>query len=104
MKFITIDLISASGALGEAPLRARERLHRVVDNAVFAESLGFDSVGIGEHHEQGFLATAPTVVLSVRRRDLPGREWGPLLERGDDHPVAARTAPYVEPQLELRTH
>lgn len=65
MKFITLDLLGAAGAVDEPPLPTRDRLRRAVDDAVFAESLGLDGVGIGEHHQPGFISSAPTVVLGA---------------------------------------
>jgi alkanesulfonate monooxygenase SsuD/methylene tetrahydromethanopterin reductase-like flavin-dependent oxidoreductase (luciferase family) len=65
VKFLTINLLQAQGALGEPPASARQALAAAVSNAVFAETLGIDAVGIGEHHQPGFYASAPTVVLAA---------------------------------------
>ncbi|WP_426514198.1 LLM class flavin-dependent oxidoreductase [Dactylosporangium sp. McL0621] len=59
MKFLAITLIVHNGA--KSP---RERLREVVDNAVFAEELGFDGFGVGERHERPFISSSPPVVLS----------------------------------------
>jgi alkanesulfonate monooxygenase SsuD/methylene tetrahydromethanopterin reductase-like flavin-dependent oxidoreductase (luciferase family) len=65
MKFLLLTLI----ANGPDPVTGRTptpnaRLHRVVENAVLAEELGFDGYGVGERHERPFLSSAPPVVLS----------------------------------------
>ncbi|GAA2337332.1 LLM class flavin-dependent oxidoreductase [Dactylosporangium salmoneum] len=59
MKFLAITLIVSDGAKP-----AQERLREVVDNAVLAESLGFDGFGVGERHERPFISSSPPVVLS----------------------------------------
>ncbi|MFD4506750.1 LLM class flavin-dependent oxidoreductase [Streptomyces sp. NPDC058457] len=41
-----------------------DRFREVLDNAVFAEELGFDGFGVGERHERPFISSSPTVVLS----------------------------------------
>lgn len=65
MRFLTLDLLGASGPIDEPPIAPPERFRRVVEDAVRAEELGFDGVGIGEHHQPGFLSSAPTVVLGA---------------------------------------
>lgn len=65
MKFLVMTLISN----GPDPVTGRTptpnaRLHRVVDNAVLAEELGFDGYAVGERHERPFFSSAPPVVLS----------------------------------------
>ncbi|GIJ45155.1 luciferase-like monooxygenase [Virgisporangium aliadipatigenens] len=59
MKFLAITLIVDRGT--KSP---RERLREVVDNAVFAEQVGFDGFGVGERHERPFISSSPPVVLS----------------------------------------
>jgi alkanesulfonate monooxygenase SsuD/methylene tetrahydromethanopterin reductase-like flavin-dependent oxidoreductase (luciferase family) len=65
MKFLVLTLITN----GPDPVTGRTptpnaRLHRVVENAVLAEELGFDGYAVGERHERPFLSSAPPVVLS----------------------------------------
>ena len=65
MKILVLTLITN----GPDPVTGRTptpnaRLHRVVDNAVLAEELGFDGYAVGERHERPFLSSAPPVVLS----------------------------------------
>src|SRR5262249_5193964 len=40
-------------------------LRNVVDEAVLAESLGVDFIGVGEHHRADFSISAPEVVLAA---------------------------------------
>ena len=65
MKILVLTLITN----GPDPVTGRTptpnaRLHRVVENAVLAEELGFDGYAVGERHERPFLSSAPPVVLS----------------------------------------
>jgi alkanesulfonate monooxygenase SsuD/methylene tetrahydromethanopterin reductase-like flavin-dependent oxidoreductase (luciferase family) len=65
MKILVLTLITN----GPDPVTGRTptpnaRLHRVVDNAVLAEELGYDGYAVGERHERPFLSSAPPVVLS----------------------------------------
>ena len=41
------------------------RLRRVIDEAVYAEALGFDAYGVGERHGEPFLSSAPPVLLAA---------------------------------------
>jgi len=51
-------------ASGAEPTPA-ERTRSIVDSAVAAEALGFDSVWIGEHHFCEYVVSAPPVVLAA---------------------------------------
>lgn len=42
-----------------------DRLNRIVDTAVLAEQLGFDSFAVGERHAGPVLSSAPTVILGA---------------------------------------
>jgi alkanesulfonate monooxygenase SsuD/methylene tetrahydromethanopterin reductase-like flavin-dependent oxidoreductase (luciferase family) len=65
MKFIAITLIvHAPDPLTGAQKSTHERFQEVLDNAVFAEQVGFDGFGVGERHERPFISSSPTVVLS----------------------------------------
>lgn len=59
MKFLAITLIVHND--DRSPT---ERFREVVDNAVFAEEIGFDGFGVGERHERPFISSSPPVVLS----------------------------------------
>ncbi len=65
MKILVLTLVTH----GPDPVTGRTptpnaRLHRVVENAVLAEELGYDGYAVGERHERPFLSSAPPVVLS----------------------------------------
>lgn len=53
-----------SGADGK-PLTHAQVLRNVVDEAVLADQLGIDFIGIGEHHRADFAVSAPEVVLAA---------------------------------------
>lgn len=66
MKFGLFSLVAnhpdpVTGAM----LSQHERLRQVVDEAVFAEELGFDAYGVGERHGEPFLSSAPPVILAA---------------------------------------
>ncbi len=46
-------------------ISVHERLARVVDTAVLAEKVGFDSYAVGERHAGEFVSSAPTVLLGA---------------------------------------
>lgn len=66
MKFVLFDLISnqPNSVSGEL-LTAQERIQQVIDQAVFAESLGFDGYGVGERHGAPFLSSSPAILLTA---------------------------------------
>jgi len=47
------------------PLSQARVLRHVVDEAVLADSLGVDFIGVGEHHRSDFAISAPEVVLAA---------------------------------------
>jgi probable LLM family oxidoreductase len=53
-----------SGAHG-APLPHAQVLRNLIDEAVLADQLGIDFIGIGEHHRADFAVSAPEVVLAA---------------------------------------
>ena len=50
---------------GSDPTPHHERLHQVVEEAVFADRLGLDLYAIGEHHRPDFAVSAPSIVLAA---------------------------------------
>ncbi|MDQ0972138.1 alkanesulfonate monooxygenase SsuD/methylene tetrahydromethanopterin reductase-like flavin-dependent oxidoreductase (luciferase family) [Neobacillus niacini] len=66
MKFVLFDLISnhPNGVSGEL-LTSQERIQQAIDQAVFAESLGFDGYGVGERHGAPFLSSSPAILLTA---------------------------------------
>jgi alkanesulfonate monooxygenase SsuD/methylene tetrahydromethanopterin reductase-like flavin-dependent oxidoreductase (luciferase family) len=65
VRFLAITLIvhTPDPVTGELT-STQERFQEVVDNALFAEELGFDGFGVGERHERPFISSSPPVVLS----------------------------------------
>lgn len=66
MKFVIFSLLSnhSNGITGES-LTEQQMFQKVLDEAVFAEKLGFDGYGVGERHGEPFLSSSPAVVLSA---------------------------------------
>lgn len=46
------------------PMSAAESIRRLVDEAVLADKLGIDVIGIGEHHREEFAVSSPETVLA----------------------------------------
>jgi alkanesulfonate monooxygenase SsuD/methylene tetrahydromethanopterin reductase-like flavin-dependent oxidoreductase (luciferase family) len=66
MKFVLFDLMGnhLNPVTGER-FTAHERIQQVINQAVFAESLGFDGYGVGERHGAPFLSSSPAVMLTA---------------------------------------
>jgi alkanesulfonate monooxygenase SsuD/methylene tetrahydromethanopterin reductase-like flavin-dependent oxidoreductase (luciferase family) len=66
MKFVLFDLMSnhPNGVTGEI-LTRQERIQEVINQAVFAEELGFDGYGVAERHGAPFLSSSPAVMLTA---------------------------------------
>lgn len=66
MRFQVLDIVfnPPHPVTGEAVAPA-DRLARVVETAVLAEELGFDSFAVGERHAGDVLSSAPTVILGA---------------------------------------
>lgn len=66
MRFQVLDIVphAPHPVTGEI-VGTHERLRRVVDTAVLAERLGFDSYAVGERHAGEFVSSAPTVLLGA---------------------------------------
>src|SRR3989440_1884931 len=47
------------------PLHAAQVIRNLVDEAVLADELGVDFIGVGEHHRPDFAVSAPEVVLAA---------------------------------------
>jgi probable LLM family oxidoreductase len=62
-----IGIDSFAAALGDAGLTESpsQRLRDVVEQIVYADEVGLDVFGIGEHHRKEFLDSAPTVILGA---------------------------------------
>src|SRR3954464_361050 len=63
---VGIDSFAASfddvSGISESP---SERLHNLIEQIELADKIGLDTFGIGEHHRQGFLDSAPAVILAA---------------------------------------
>ncbi|GAY08000.1 LLM class flavin-dependent oxidoreductase [Pseudonocardia sp. N23] len=66
MRFQVLDIVphTPHPVTGEI-ISVHERLARVVDTAVLAEKVGFDSYAVGERHAGEFVSSAPTVLLGA---------------------------------------
>ncbi|MFF2831950.1 LLM class flavin-dependent oxidoreductase [Cellulosimicrobium cellulans] len=66
MRFQVLDIVfnPPHPVTGEAVVPS-DRLNRVVETAVLAEELGFDSFAVGERHAGEVLSSAPTVILGA---------------------------------------
>ena len=58
--------IDSFAAFDDAGLSVRpsERLRRLVEQIEYADRIGLDVFGVGEHHRSEFLDSAPTVILA----------------------------------------
>lgn len=66
MRFQLLDIVfSPPHPVTGEPVPPAERLGRVVETAVLAEELGFDSFAVGERHAGDALSSAPTVLLGA---------------------------------------
>ncbi|SHK49759.1 Flavin-dependent oxidoreductase, luciferase family (includes alkanesulfonate monooxygenase SsuD and methylene tetrahydromethanopterin reductase) [Pseudonocardia thermophila] len=66
MRFQVLDIVphSPHPVTGEL-ISVHERLERVVEIAVLAERVGFDSYAVGERHAGEFVSSSPTVLLGA---------------------------------------
>lgn len=66
MKFVLFDLMGnhPNAVTGEI-VTAQQRIQQVVDQAVYAEKLGYDGYGVGERHGAPFLSSSPAVMLTA---------------------------------------
>ena len=44
-----------------------ERLQKLVEQIEYADKIGLDVFGVGEHHRREFLDSAPAVILAAGR-------------------------------------
>lgn len=68
MKTIELGLDTfgdVTSSLEGVPLTHAQVLRNVVDEAVLADTLGLDFIGIGEHHRADFAVSAPEVLLAA---------------------------------------
>src|SRR6202162_37613 len=62
-----VGIDSFAAALDDAGLSVSpsERLRRLIEQIEYADQIGLDVFGIGEHHRQEFLDSAPAVILAA---------------------------------------
>jgi len=61
---VGIDSFAAWDNAG-LPVSPSERLRKLVDQIEYADQIGLDVFGVGEHHRREFLDSAPTVILAA---------------------------------------
>jgi probable LLM family oxidoreductase len=61
---VGIDSFAAWDDAG-LPISPSERLRRLVEQIEYADQIGLDVFGIGEHHRREFLDSAPAVILAA---------------------------------------
>jgi probable LLM family oxidoreductase len=61
---VGIDSFAAFDDAG-LPVSPSERLRRLVEQIEYADQIGLDVFGIGEHHRREFLDSAPAVILAA---------------------------------------
>lgn len=61
---VGIDSFAAWDGSGSS-LSPSERLRKLVEQIEYADKIGLDLFGIGEHHRKEFLDSAPTVILAA---------------------------------------
>src|SRR5258708_36301766 len=62
-----IGIDSFAAAYDDASLAgsASDRLRNLVEQIEYADQVGLDAFGIGEHHRRDYLDTAPAVILAA---------------------------------------
>src|SRR5690554_1731283 len=66
MRFQILDIIfNPPHPITGQPVPPAERFARLLDTAVLAEELGFDSFSVGERHAGEVLSSSPAVVLGA---------------------------------------
>ena len=61
---VGIDSFAAFDDAGLS-LNPSERLRRLIEQIEYADKIGLDVFGIGEHHRREFLDSAPAVILAA---------------------------------------
>jgi probable LLM family oxidoreductase len=62
---VGIDSFAAFHVDANRSISSSERLQRVVEQIEYADQIGLDVFGVGEHHRHGFLDSAPGVILGA---------------------------------------
>ena len=56
---------TSCAAADDKPVSPAQTIRKVIDEAVLADELGVDFIGVGEHHRADFAISAPEVVLAA---------------------------------------
>jgi len=62
---IGIDSFAAAYDDTSLAVEPSERLRNLVEQIEYADQVGLDSFGIGEHHRREYLDSAPVVILAA---------------------------------------
>ena len=62
---IGIDSFAAAHTESSRAVSSSQRLRELLEEIELADQVGLDSFGIGEHHRQDFLDSAPVVILAA---------------------------------------
>ena len=62
---VGIDSFAAFHIDTKKSISSSERLQRLVEQVEYADQIGLDVFGVGEHHRHGFLDSAPAVILGA---------------------------------------
>ncbi len=62
---VGIDSFAAFHVDNKKSISSSERLQRLVEQIEYADQIGLDVFGVGEHHRHGFLDSAPVVILGA---------------------------------------
>ena len=67
---VGIDSFAAFHVDTKKSISSSERLQRLVEQIEYADQIGLDVFGVGEHHRHGFLDSAPAVILERPQHEL----------------------------------
>jgi probable LLM family oxidoreductase len=62
---VGIDSFAAAHNDTSLSVRSSERLQRLIEQIEYADQMGLDVFGVGEHHRKEFLDSAPTAILAA---------------------------------------
>ena len=61
---VGIDSFAAFHDVTKRSVSSSERLRRLIEQIERADQIGLDVFGVGEHHRDGFLDSAPAIILA----------------------------------------
>src|SRR3974390_2075800 len=72
------------------PLQAAQVIRNLVEEAVLADEVGVDFIGVGEHHRADFAVSSPEMVLAaIASRTRRLRRGSAATALRSDHPLRA---------------